>query len=163
MRKKPASGFSLVELLIVISIIGFLSAAGLASYLNFSRAQLLNQAAEKLVSDLRLAQSLASSGQKPSLCLLAGKLSGYSLVISSPTTYYLLVECGLSENDPDAIIKEESISDSLSMSGFSEVKFNVLRQGVVFNPLGSNSLEIKGFSNQIKTITIDAGGAIKIQ
>lgn len=57
-------GFSLIELLVVISILGLLAGLGIASFSSFNRASQLSNAASQLRSDIRLAQSRALSGDK---------------------------------------------------------------------------------------------------
>jgi prepilin-type N-terminal cleavage/methylation domain-containing protein len=58
------SGFSLIELLIVIAIFGITASVITASFLNFERNQRLKSAALQLKNDLRLAQNSALSGNK---------------------------------------------------------------------------------------------------
>lgn len=58
------NGFSLIELLVVISILGLLAGLGIASFSSFNRATRLSNAASQLRSDIRLAQSRALSGDK---------------------------------------------------------------------------------------------------
>ncbi len=53
------SGFSLVELLIVLALVGLLLAAGLPSYLNAASNQRVRAAARTLVSDLYVARQEA--------------------------------------------------------------------------------------------------------
>jgi prepilin-type N-terminal cleavage/methylation domain-containing protein len=154
--KRQTAGFTLVELLIVISIIAILSATGLATYINFSRNQLVSQAARKIAQDLRLAQSLASSNQKPeSGC---GILNGYVFKVDSPTTYSIIPDCTpLYTGKP---IKTGSVADNLDLSGFSQVKFKVLRQGV--ETTGGTTITVRGFVDKSKVVEIN-GGAIKIR
>lgn len=57
-------GFSLIELLIVISLFGVAASLITASYLSFDRNQRLKNAALVLKSDLRLVQNHATSGDK---------------------------------------------------------------------------------------------------
>lgn len=60
-----SKGFTLVELLVVISILLTLLSLGIASYTRFNRRQRLFQAALTLKSDLRFAQTKAISIEKP--------------------------------------------------------------------------------------------------
>ncbi len=159
MRRKSSAGFSLIELLIVISIIGFLSAVGLASYLNFNRSQILTQATEKVVSDLRLTQSLAANNQKPVSCSEDLKLSGYSFKVESTSAYGIFVNCGL--EGEEILIKSGTIPLGLALSPLlGTIKFRILRQGVEFTG-GAETLTLTGFGKG-KTIVIDKGGAIKV-
>ncbi|MFH1523316.1 MAG: prepilin-type N-terminal cleavage/methylation domain-containing protein [Patescibacteria group bacterium] len=57
LRGKKAAGFTLIELLVSISIIGLLSAIFLVNYRATSQRSQLNITAQKVASDIRLAQS----------------------------------------------------------------------------------------------------------
>lgn len=149
-------GFTLIEILVTISIIGILSSVGLASYINFNRQQLVLQSARKIMEDMRLAQSLASNNQKPDGC---GTLSGYTLSVYgiNNTNYSIKAVCSpVLEVD---VVKEDSIPANLVVTGFSSVEFKVLRQPV--KTTGGNSLTITGFGKS-KTISVGAGGEMSL-
>lgn len=55
-------GFTLIELMVVVAIIGIVSVLVLANYRQDSARQSLVQAEQKLISDLRRAQNMAMSG-----------------------------------------------------------------------------------------------------
>ncbi|MBI4100335.1 prepilin-type N-terminal cleavage/methylation domain-containing protein [Candidatus Microgenomates bacterium] len=59
----PKSGFSLIEFLVVFTIISALTWFGATSYIRFNRNELLNQTAENLRSSLRDAQNRATVGE----------------------------------------------------------------------------------------------------
>lgn len=64
-------GFTIIELLVSMSIIGIVFGVGVAAYTRFNRQQILFQAAQDLKSNLRLAQDKALAGEKdcsPSKC-----------------------------------------------------------------------------------------------
>ncbi|HUW24054.1 MAG TPA: type II secretion system protein [Patescibacteria group bacterium] len=156
--KRQTAGFTLIELLIVISIIGILSVTGLATYINFSRNQLVSQAARKIAQDLRLAQSLASNNQKHPNCQ-ATPLTGYTFYLNG-TNYVIKANCG-----SDYQVKADFVSSNLIVSGPDWIKFKVLRQGLVTS-LPTNDLvttiTVFGFGKS-KLIDINAGGAINIR
>ena len=56
-------GYTLIELLVGISIIAIIFGVGFVSYREFSRRQSLTGVTKQLVGDLRLAQQLALTGQ----------------------------------------------------------------------------------------------------
>lgn len=73
MRKK---GFTLVEILVAIGIMSLIIGIGGISYRDYSNRQQVTSAAREIRSALRLAQTRAFSGEKPSGC--NGNLLSYS-------------------------------------------------------------------------------------
>jgi len=154
--EKAKKGFTLTELLVVISLTGILSAVGLASYISFNRRETVIQSSRKIVQDLRLAQSLAINNQKPADCGDEDILKGYIFKINQGGSYQILAEC--TNHDPFTV-KTDSIPSNLALSGFSQIKFKVLRGGIEFS--GGQSLTISGF-NQVNVITVGSGGEITL-
>lgn len=150
---KLKKGFTLVEILVAISIIGLLSSVGLATYINFNRNQLVTQSCQKIVEDLRLTQSLAANNQKPQDC---DALSSWTFTFLPQNHYQITAECS-----SPVLFKEDSVPPSpvLILDGFTQVKFKVLRQGIVIT--GGYTLTITGF-NKTKTITISEAGEISL-
>lgn len=147
-------GFTLVELLIVISITAIVTTVGIASYIDFNRAQIVNQAAKKIVQDLRMAQSLATNNQKTPGCL--GTINNYTFTRSG-LSYSISINCeGPAYTET---VKTGSVA-GVGLSGFTAAKFKVLRQGVVMT--GRSNLTVSGFG-KTKTISVDPAGAIYIE
>lgn len=77
MRSVPA-GFTLIEILVAIAIIAFVSLVGYTSYRDFARRQTLESAYNQLRVELNLARQLALSGEKPQTCIAGNiPLVGY--------------------------------------------------------------------------------------
>ena len=175
MRKK-SSGFSLVELLVVISIICILSVVGIASYINFSRSQTVTQAARKIVQDMRLAQSLANNGQKPTVeegCV--GNLSSYIFTrisdanLNCTSNYYcIFAYCVDGANKTFPKIKEVLVGSDITLTGLKKVEFLVLKRGAIIDGLESPSVGLRTLSvsmastSVVKSVVVDEGGSIKI-
>jgi type II secretory pathway pseudopilin PulG len=153
--KKTALGYTLIELLIVITLIVLLFTLGMAQYNQFNRRQILTKARDELVSNLRLVQSKSLAGEKPDACGDEA-LTGHKLKFIDNQKYEIVAVCG-DEIDiktglslPGEIIKE---------SGPSEVFFKGLSQGTGI-VVGQGEIVLAGF-NETKTVTITSAGEIK--
>lgn len=163
-KKLPGNfAFTLIELLVTISLIGILFTIGIASYIDFSRRQIVTQAARQIVEDLRMAQSLAANNQKPQDPLPCGTLNSYTFIFDSDNSYTINPDC----TGPVYVgesIKTGSVlpPPDLTLSGFTQVKFKVLRQTLEcnFNPC---ELIIKDASGHEKIIIVGSGGAINLE
>ena len=123
---KVKSGYTLIEILVAISIIGVLFSFGFVSYRDFSRRQALSGLVKQIQGDLRLAQGDAAAGYKPSGCL--GTLDSYSFYISSNSVYKVQANCGATTTD----VKSVTLPSGATMSTNSIpslLKFKVLGQG----------------------------------
>ena len=57
-------GFSLIELMVVVSLFGLASSLITASYINFERNQRIKNTASRIKNDIRFAQNKATTGDK---------------------------------------------------------------------------------------------------
>lgn len=62
---QAGNGFSLVELLVSITVLSLIFGLAIASYSRFNRRERIKQAGQTLRTDLRYAQTRAISAQKP--------------------------------------------------------------------------------------------------
>ncbi|MDD5032767.1 MAG: prepilin-type N-terminal cleavage/methylation domain-containing protein [Candidatus Pacebacteria bacterium] len=95
-------GFTLIELMVVVSVITIITAIIAANYKEGEKKYNLSQAAQRLASDIRRAQNLAISGidVKEQYC-------GYGIIFPSSGDYYSVYadvspECATSNNIYDA-------------------------------------------------------------
>lgn len=154
--KKSCSGFSLVELLITLSIIALLFSLGLTQYNRFNRRQVLIRAKDNLISELRLAQAKSLASEKPSDCGI-NPLVGHKLEFTSNQNYQIVAVCG--EALP---VVKESMSLPIGVtkdSGPDEILFKVLSQGIDID--GEQEIVITDDFGQSQTITINNVGEIK--
>lgn len=155
-------GFTLIEFIVVLSIIAILSTLGIVAFVNYSRTQVLNAAASDVVTMLKTAKSRAQSQVKPTLCITP-PLVGYKVVIPSARIYRLEVVCGDARNVSP--IEEKTLPANISFSSASlgsSFLFNILTGGVEGASSGGTSIVINGYS-QTKTITIYSDGRIVAQ
>lgn len=68
--KQQTTGFTLIELIIVVAVILIISVVTILNYNSFNDKQRVKQAGYTLRSDLRLARTKATSVQKPITCML---------------------------------------------------------------------------------------------
>ncbi|MEK7166140.1 MAG: prepilin-type N-terminal cleavage/methylation domain-containing protein [Patescibacteria group bacterium] len=82
-------GFTLLEIMVAISVIALLASMGYVSYQEFNRRQALIGANQTFRSNLRDIQSKASSGVKPTsgVCNSPNTLTGYQVSYINSTQY----------------------------------------------------------------------------
>ena len=150
------AGFTIVELLIAVAIVLLFAGGVVSGYRTFNDTQTIKQVEQTLVSDLRLAQARATSGEKPGGCT---KLVGYTVRFSNtPSSYTVQPQCA-----PEGLISAAAQTVSLptgvtfSNPPASPVIFGVLTQGVT-NP---TTVTVSGGSKTI-AVTISASGTIDV-
>jgi Tfp pilus assembly protein PilE len=152
-------GFSLLELLLILSLIALLFSLGIAQYNRFSRSQSLVKAKDELISNLRLTQSKAMIAEKPLECG-EKELEGHSLEFINDYSYRIVAVCNCVDcpevkaavNFPSGVVKQ---------SGPDEIFFKVLSRGVEF--IGSQPPLILSLVNSSETQTINLTTAGEIR
>jgi prepilin-type N-terminal cleavage/methylation domain-containing protein len=156
------SGYTLIELLVGLTIIAIVFSIGFAGYRDFSRRQAVAGVTKSIQSDLRNAQQLALTGQKPTVDYLNNpvtctRLSGYSFSRISAINYQIIANCVNAVN-ANHIVKNITLSSDLSLSAGS-VKFKVLGQGTDLSaPVIFTVTHTAGTTG---TITVGIGGDVK--
>src|ERR1035437_9152423 len=158
-------GFTLIELVVAFSIMAVLSTIGVAAFVNYSRAQTLQQATNDLITTLNTAKAKAVSQIKPDDCLPPANqkiLSGYKIVLDGTTRAYTLyavcdgVDYPATSTIPTAKLPK-GVEFGSSMILPMTITFPVLTGGVV----GSGSIILDGAGGTSKTITVTSEGIIK--
>lgn len=92
-------GFTLIEILISITIIILFSGITLAYYNNFTEDQKLKSESKRLISVLALARKMASAGviSDPTQCDISANyvFNGYKVTFTSDSSYTLQQSCSL--------------------------------------------------------------------
>ncbi len=145
-------GFTLIELIVTITIVLLLSGGAIVQYNAFTDNQRLKQAALTLKSNFRFAQSKAASGTKPaSGC---SELVGWDVRFSSSTSYEIQAQC-----TPQGSVGEITVATLPAGITFSPVPatitFRVLNQGVRTNPTVTLVGRLKSYQ-----IRVNPGGDI---
>jgi len=156
MKKDTASNnyaYTLIELLIGISIISIIFSIGFASYRDFSRRQALTGVTKKIVSDLRTLQQKALAGEKPTDCTT---LDGYKINISSGS-YSLYADCSSDIFLDTVDLTEDGVT--LTSTPVNTITFKVLGQGT--NLTSVETITITNTKIDKSTvITVGIGGDI---
>lgn len=158
---KRYSGYTLVEILVSLTVIGLLFGFGFVSFRDFSRRQHLASVVRTLIGEIRLVQSKASAGEKPDdpKCSGTNTLSSYSFNIVGSTSYQTAANC-LGGN---VVIKTGNLSDGISMTSTQNIiSFKVLGQGTNVTAGGSAVITLtQTGTNNTSSVTVTSGGEIK--
>jgi prepilin-type N-terminal cleavage/methylation domain-containing protein len=163
---KSIIGYTLIEILVAMTIIGILFGVGYVSFRDFSRRQTLNGVAKEIQGDLRLAQGDALSGQKPDdvRCNSPNTLESYSFNVYSASEYKIEADCLMAGAPTVVAVKDVNLPAGVSISTPSPnpIKFKILGQGtnIASGENAQLTLSQTGTTNQV-TITISSGGEIK--
>jgi prepilin-type N-terminal cleavage/methylation domain-containing protein len=84
------SGFTLIEIIVSVTILLVLSGLFIANYNGFNNSQTVRQASLDLISNLQAARTSAAAGVKPSGC---DTLVGYIVNFPTGTTYTAQALC----------------------------------------------------------------------
>lgn len=158
---KLISGYTIIELLIVIVITAMLFGIGYTNYRQFARNQALLATANKLKTDIRLAQQLALTSDKPTAgCSV---LTGYNFNIDTANRRYAIYPvCG---GVPLGTAVKDELIDSgvttVAVSPVNPIYFKVLGQGTNI-PAGSQvTITLtQGVTLVTKTIVVTSSGEI---
>lgn len=173
--KKLCQGFTLIEILIAISVMGIILGLSLVQYQRFNRRQIFQQAVEEVKSELRLTQDKALSGERPqsklggiaiNWCLSPNALKGHRFTLED-SSYTIWAVC----DNKGSVTSDPSIIKTGSLPGDGQVKVDSLTSvSVTFNALGLGigetppvTFELIGFGSDLykESITVNAVGGIE--
>ncbi|KKQ96572.1 MAG: Pilin assembly protein [Parcubacteria group bacterium GW2011_GWC2_39_11] len=138
-NRKKENGFSLIELLTVMAIMGILAVIVLPNYFVMQKRLALSRSVQKLAHDIRRAQEMAMSANEEPGCS-AGypdyKFSyGVYFSLSAPDSYKIFADCDSNKdyNSPaDKIVNTITFEKTVTLSNLSPVVAGSL--GIVFTP-----------------------------
>lgn len=188
-KKIINTGFTLLELMLVIGIIAGLVALILPKMNNFQKYQRLDDAAGQLQSHIRLAQNQALSGIK---CTSGARASQWSLVLNNATSYKIVPQCADGTSTPVTIyslpggiqmsslevitISDNCTDSSQAFSGYAFTFSNIAATtsftipavspciGYAASPIRSFqlTLNLSALPTETASITIQNGGGVYV-
>ncbi len=162
-------GYSLLEVLVAVTIIGILTGSSLVGYNRFQGRQGLKSAGEQLVSDLRLTQAKALSGEKASSWCVDSDpvtppdiyLSVWRLEFINPPTYDTYEIKAVCSDGSIASDKTITFPNSVTRSGGDSFVDFATINGTTSNASFVLSRQLGTSSSQI-TVTTTSAGLIKL-
>jgi prepilin-type N-terminal cleavage/methylation domain-containing protein len=154
-------GFTIIEILVVLSVLVILSSVGFASLLFYGRREAVNQAAQGLKSAVLTARFDAISAVRPSSSCMV--LKGYKILIfTSDNSYSIHRVCDSGESE----VYRNKLSPGLSFGSVpcSQIYFATL-SGSASCVSGSlpADIVIRGEAGITKTVKIDSNGNASIE
>jgi prepilin-type N-terminal cleavage/methylation domain-containing protein len=168
-------GYTLIEVLVVMIIMGIILIFGFSSFTQFNQRQAVKSAAAQVVNDLYYAQSQASTGKKPPGCT---KLDGYSIALpgGGPSDKYnISAECvddnGVYEpcTDPECV-KQITLPGNIVLQIIPggpgpepKVTFYTLNRGTNINSPGYRMIRVTNpdFPDTIYEVRVNKSGSIE--
>lgn len=163
------SAFTLIEILVVISIMAIFIGVSLAQYNSYTEQIKLKNEAKKLVDVLELAKKKASSGDLNNLTCNGGFL-GYEVNIDTNTTSYSLsLRCALAPSSQLIVTYNFPYLNISTQSGTGLFRFKQLSAGLEYktieaaDPTTAPSIKLKNSSiDKCVTISISVIGIVEL-
>lgn len=157
-------GYTIIEILVVLTIIGILFAVGYANFRSFSQRQAVMDAAKTLQGSLRLVQQTALSGEKPDspFCRPPNRLNGYNLRVNNSG---YTVEANCTGSSVGVVTKEVVLPFGINIGSIpspNPITFYVLGNGTNIDP-NSDAVIIftQTGTNNVARVTVTSGGEIR--
>lgn len=155
---RPGKGYTLIELLIVMAIMGILFTVGYLSFQDYARRQTLLAAGRAVRVDIRTAIESAIAGNKPAAC--NNVLNGYQFWITSGTTYEIDAIC----SGGNVVVTQATVPTGITLtaSNPNPVIFKVLAQGTNIPTGTTATVQVKQtLTGNIDTIRIGENGNVQ--
>jgi prepilin-type N-terminal cleavage/methylation domain-containing protein len=160
------NGFTLIELMVVFSLMALVSGIGFVSFSSYNQKQIVNQAAQDIKLIFDNAKFNALSSVKVSSSCKNSTLVGYKIVLCSKASclgsvadsYEIDVMC----SDVDSLLYSKKLPQNVTIDEASTcevVKYNTLSNFVEGGPC---EIIVTGY-NISNTIQIDSGGNASVQ
>ena len=161
-------GFTLIEIMIALSIAGIIASIGLVSYRDYLRRQAVIQTSKQLKTALRQVQQKAMAGEKTTVCdgvdnILGNfddlKLEGWFLSVNTSTkTYTTYGRCGGQQFDTSPAIPLTGTETVTITNGQNPIQFYPLSRSP--GGTGDTVYTLSG-NGQTSTVTVSLQGTIQ--
>lgn len=163
---RKRNGFSLIELLVAIAISSALIGVSVAGYRDFASRQAVDAGVRVLYSGLRLAQTKATSGEKPAGCV--GSFDGYRFRFLSSggaiTSFETRAVCGGNEVAGTTTLFPSNLVVTLSPTTPAAFLFKPLGLGTDLAPATPATITISrtvaGATRSFQ-VTVSSSGEVK--
>lgn len=147
--REMKKGYSLIELILVVGVIVLTTAFGIARYNEFNERQSVQQSADTFISNLRLIQAKALSGDKPDDCMT---LIGWTVEFALKS-YTMYAQCS------NGIIESSRVTVDLP----GNVNLSPSSGSITYFALGkgtSQDLNVQIIGRQVTVPVVLAAGSI---
>lgn len=149
-------GYTLIEVLVGLAIIGLLFTVGYAGYRDFAKRQVLNNTYEELKTNLNFARQTALSGEKPSTCLGGSLLGAEVIFASNGRSYSIYAKC---PSGSAGLRTGIAFPTGITVSGPTRILFNTLGKGTDLT--GNAQVILTHTDGATRTVTVTQQGTIK--
>ncbi|MCA9554786.1 MAG: prepilin-type N-terminal cleavage/methylation domain-containing protein [Myxococcales bacterium] len=164
-RARTARGFSLLEIVVVISIVGILAGIAIPAFGTLRQKAQLRSAANRLVGDFKEARVLAGSGRQNMPTWPANarvEMAGIRFI--SPTQYAIFADSDATANGNEVLIRVVDITaynDTFHfLPGPPEVRFR--RSGTLVAPPDIDIFIRNSSTSDQRTVRVTYGGKVSI-
>ena len=149
--KQHQHGFTLIELMVSVTIMLLLVGGGIASYVSFNDRQTLVTSAHRVETYLRSAQKKARVGDRPATCTV---FDGYAVRLTSGSDLIeLIAQCGVANN---ITVQTDHLSGDVVPVSDQTIRFAGLHGGVQ----GAGTINLTD-GDQTYSIIVTEGGEIE--
>ncbi len=163
------NAFTMIELLVVTSIIGLLTVSVLLSFRNSNNKYLLDQTAQQFVSDLRRVQNMALSGVD-----FNGKDSYGIYTVDNASSYIIYIDNNGNhtyQSSADTIVETINLDENITVNAISpsssrfDVFFESPDPDTYINGNSNSALGVIVFSvdgtSQTRSVVVNTSGLIE--
>lgn len=161
MTNEGKSGYTLIEILVALTIVALVFGIGYVSFRDFARRQAVAALARSIIGDLRLAQEQSLSGKKPSdiFCNSPNTLNGYNFRVVSSQNYVLEANCSGGNVQTKSVAVPSDLS--LSSPNPNPITFKILGEGTNLPSTGVTLTVTQTGTSHSRAVTVSQSGEIK--